>query len=539
MRIFRKYCTPILLLAGCSGDAGAPTNGQTFAVAGNDAPSTSTVPTQAGSDVGQGGGTSTTSERPTAPASPSTPTGSSTTPKACVSLVPAQIETAYDDGSNDGHGPQNVLDGDLAEESRWSSQGIGKWVVLDLAQERSVGEVFTAWLDGDTRDAFYDVEASQDASSWVPIATGRSSKGSAALEAAAVTTTVARYIRIIGRGNSNNDWNSLLEVEVHECVSGEPPLSEPSPDPSLAEPIQPGPAAQPEPAQPEPEPGAVPSPNSLNPQLPPSGNLDFGNWNLSIPTDDDNTGTSDTVSVADMVGFENQDYFFTAEDGGVTFRCTNAGYRTSKNTSFTRSELREMLRGTNQRISTKGVNKNNWVLSTAPASDRNAAGGVDGTLRARLAVDHVTTTGDAGHVGRVIIGQIHANDDEPVRLYYRKLPNNERGSIYFAHEPRNGFGDEEWIDVIGSRSNSASNPADGIALGEVFGYEIDMSGNTLTITITTPSGEEVRKRHDMSGSGFDRGGQYLYFKAGVYNQNNSGRDNDFVQATFYELSASH
>ena len=37
---------------------------------------------------------------------------------------------------------------------------------------------------------------------------------------------------------------------------------------------------------------------------------------------------------------------------------------------------------------------------------------------ATLAVNHVTTTGEKYQIGRVIIGQIHAKDDEPVRLYY-------------------------------------------------------------------------------------------------------------------------
>jgi len=31
----------------------------------------------------------------------------------------------------------------------------------------------------------------------------------------------------------------------------------------------------------------------------------------------------------------------------------------------------------------------------------------------------------------------------------------------------------------------------------------------------------------------------MYFKAGVYNQNKSGRDDDYVQATFYKLTATH
>lgn len=43
----------------------------------------------------------------------------------------------------------------------------------------------------------------------------------------------------------------------------------------------------------------------------------------------------------------------------------------------------------------------------------------------------------------------------------------------------------------------------------------------------------------MTNSGFDVSGQYMYFKAGVYNQNNSGDADDYAQATFYKLKKSH
>ena len=116
----------------------------------------------------------------------------------------------------------------------------------------------------------------------------------------------------------------------------------------------------------------------------------------------------------------------------MVFKCPVDGYKTSTNTSYTRVELREMLRAGDTSISTSGVNGNNWVFSSAPSSAQNAAGGVDGNMKATLAVNHVTETGSS-QVGRVIIGQIHASSDEPIRLYYRKLPNHDKGSIYFAH----------------------------------------------------------------------------------------------------------
>ena len=277
----------------------------------------------------------------------------------------------------------------------------------------------------------------------------------------------------------------------------------------------------------------------LDPDKAPSGNFDLSTWNLSIPVDEGD-GTATTITVSEINNaYENSNYFYTAADGGMVFKCPVAGATTSANTSFTRVELREMLRGTNTSISTQGVNGNNWVFGTAPASDINAAAAYDGEMNATLKVNHVTTTGTNSHVGRVIIGQIHANSDEPVRIYYRKLPNNALGSIYFAHEPTDGNGDEQWYEMIGSRSNSASNPEDGIALNETFSYTIKVVGDDLTVTISREGKSDVVSTVNMVNSGFNVGGQYMYFKAGVYHVNNSGNDDDYAQATFYALEKTH
>ncbi|MBT8082800.1 MAG: polysaccharide lyase family 7 protein [Gammaproteobacteria bacterium] len=280
----------------------------------------------------------------------------------------------------------------------------------------------------------------------------------------------------------------------------------------------------------------------LSPDLPPGRNFDLLGWYLSTPADDDKDGKSDRISEAELArGDIDERYFFTAEDGGMVFRATVAGAKTSKNTRNTRTELREMLRRGDTSIRTRNddrsPNKNNWVLSSAPERALKAAGGIDGTLRATLAVNRVTETGDRSHVGRVVIGQIHAAVDEPIRLYYRKMPENKRGSIYAAHEPSGG--DDIFYELIGSRRSDAEDPPDGIALGEKFSYGIEARGNFLHVSISKDGELRAEQTIDMSNSGYDVYNDYMYFKAGVYNQNDTGEADDFAQATFYELEASH
>lgn len=276
----------------------------------------------------------------------------------------------------------------------------------------------------------------------------------------------------------------------------------------------------------------------LDPTKKPSDNFDLLDWSLTLPTDLNKDKKADTIYEKPLSkGFELKPLFYTATDGGMVFASPNQGAKTSKNTKYARTELREMLRRGNKRIKIQGITDNNWVFRSAHGTVRKKAGAIEGSLEATLSVNRVSRTGDKKKVGRVIIGQIHATDDEPIRLYYHKLPANENGSIYFAHEPNGG--DDQWINIFGSRSHSLTNPDNGIKLNEKFSYKITVDNDVLFVTIIRQGKENVTKSVDMSDSGYGKSNQYMYFKVGVYNQNNSGNPKDYVQATFYHLKNSH
>ena len=278
---------------------------------------------------------------------------------------------------------------------------------------------------------------------------------------------------------------------------------------------------------------------NLDPDKSPGDNFDLSKWNLSIPVAESD-GTATDIKTSSLVNnYENSTYFYTGNDGAMVFKNFIKGAKTSLNTSYTRSELREMIYGTKydtqSGLSTKDL-ANNWLFSSSDQDKKDEAGGVGGELTATVKIDHVTSTGTLDYqIGRVIIGQIHASDDEPCRLYYRKLPNNTQGSIYFAHEPTNSS--EQWHELIGSRSDNQSNSFDGIEIGEIFSYSINVEGNDLTVTIIREGKADVAKTIDMTNSGFAN--DYMYFKAGVYSQNNTGDDNDYDQVSFYELNVTH
>ncbi|MGR5266117.1 polysaccharide lyase family 7 protein [Vibrio astriarenae] len=281
----------------------------------------------------------------------------------------------------------------------------------------------------------------------------------------------------------------------------------------------------------------------------PSDVLDLSCWKVTLPISLTGENKPTEFSEREIAsGAQHNEYFYVNESGdGVVFRSPIAGVKTSNNTKYIRSELREMMRCGDQSIKTKGVNGNNWVFSSNLSEDSlKQAAGVDGRLEATLSVDHVTTTGDIWQQGRVIIGQIHAPNDEPVKIYYRKLPNHSTGSLWITHEPSGG--DDILFPMIGpttpnywrqSAEHISESYDDGIALGEKFSYVIDVIGSDMTVTISRDGKPDVVQKVDMQNSGFDESDQWMYFKAGVYNQNRTGDADDYTQATFYKLDVTH
>ncbi len=456
-----------------------------------------------------------------------------TLPGACTAMSQLRIVSATDDGSNDGHTPEMTIDGNFIPESRWSSELEGKELLLDLGEPQILKEVGIAFYKGNERTSTFAIEASVSGGRYNDVRGDSltSSGESTAIERFDFNDRKARFIKIIGFGNSSNDWNSFIEVQAFGCGSGQIASTGDGSDTALLANI---------------------SSYGFKTNVAPAENFDLTNWKITLPIDDDEDGRADEIKEAAMASGWTDDRFFYTDPvtGGMVFRVAGTG-ATTPNSSFVRTELREMLRGGDESIPTRNsgelTSANNWVFSAAPAEARAAAGGVDGVMRATLAVNQVTRMGDGSRIGRVIIGQIHARDGEPIRLYYRKLPTNKYGSVYYIHE-REGVSDIH-VPLIGDRSDFAENPEDGIALDEVFSYEIMTTGEEidgvihpmLHVKIIRDDGTEVvAPPLDMIDSNYATATEFMYFKAGAYSQNVSPwPERDFDQVTFFDLEVEH
>jgi|TARA_Y100001968_G_scaffold323702_1_gene361808 poly(beta-D-mannuronate) lyase len=447
-----------------------------------------------------GGGNNSKQPEPFAP-EPETPVSNT-----CVNEVYSISQVSSTAISHSAYTAVKAADGDTAGESRWQSDSGNGDITFDLGEPVLLGSVTIKWYLGDSQEYAFDLAISADGEQWELVAENQQSSGKhSGFELVSFGSASARYIRVTINGTSTTIPAGIVELQAHRCNDATGNFTETFP-------------------------------NELG--------IDLLDWYLSIPTDEDGNGRSDTISETELAdGYTNSEYFYASDDGGIVMRSPSYGFKTSTNTNYVRVELREMLRRGDRDIRTQGVNKNNWVFGSASADNQLQAGGVDGDLHVTLAVNNVTTTGENYQIGRVVIGQIHANDDEPVRLYYRKLPGNQRGSIYFAHESRqtDATGDniETYVEMLGSRSNNAPEPDDGIALDEVFSYHISVNMNLLTVTLSREGKADVVANYDMSTSLYDADDQYHYFKVGVYHLNNSSDPAEYAQATFYEIRNSH
>jgi hypothetical protein len=130
-------------------------------------------------------------------------------PSTCLPVV-----ASADDGNVAG----NVLDNDL--NTRWSANGDGQWIQFCLNSATTVNGVQIAFYNGNVRSSTFDILISQNGTNWTTAAAGRVSSGSSLnLETFSITATTAKYVRIVGHGNSVNLWNSYTEVRIQTSTA--------------------------------------------------------------------------------------------------------------------------------------------------------------------------------------------------------------------------------------------------------------------------------------------------------------------------------
>lgn len=256
----------------------------------------------------------------------------------------------------------------------------------------------------------------------------------------------------------------------------------------------------------------------------------FNYWNLIL-------GDGSNAGVA--IDYENKNYFYVENDGDinwVVYKAPNGGdtHGTSNNT---RTELAQLKK---------------WSPMT------------DAKMTATLKVMNVSATGDARVAAShsVVVGQIHSADgheNEPLKIFYKKFPGHEKGSVFWHYEintagednsVRWDFSTAVWgndFSVVGTGENTyPEEPEEGIKLGEEFSYEVEVKEGIMYLTFMSDGHETKTFTKNLIQSDFatkdaipeqtqklffpigqdgvERENAYadegLFFKQGAYNQTN-------------------
>ena len=286
----------------------------------------------------------------------------------------------------------------------------------------------------------------------------------------------------------------------------------------------------------------------------PGASFDLTQWNITLPVDENADGKPDMVKVKDLQTYVHPDFFYLDENGHLVFTSPNVGVTTA-NSKNARSELRQMLRGVNTRIKTKAPMNNFALAAHENASDFAEIGG---RMEATLAVNHVALNSDRPEKlpsYSVVIGQIHAGYDpdrskgfgygnEPLKIFYKKFPGHETGSVFWTYERNLPKADPKRTDIAYPVwGNTWENPNDpgsnGVKLGEEFSYVVNVYQNTMHLVFSAPNRETVEYSINLADNidaygnvdendfALGYAGDWHYFKAGAYSQCNGGTTNPF------------
>lgn len=130
--------------------------------------------------------------------------------ESCVAECGDQILVfaSLNEGENVG---SNTLDGDFS--TRWFAQGFDQYLIYKFPCPRLVSNLQVAFHNGDTRTASFDVQVSSDSLFWENVGSFTSSGQTLDLEQYAINSDAIYYLKIINRGNSNNNWIAVTEVD--------------------------------------------------------------------------------------------------------------------------------------------------------------------------------------------------------------------------------------------------------------------------------------------------------------------------------------
>ena len=111
---------------------------------------------------------------------------------------------------------QNVVDSSF--DTRWAAPDDGAFIIADLGEVKPVGAVAIAFHMGAARRTKIELEISEDNKSWKNVYKGETSGLTEGLECYVFAPRNARYFKIVGHGNTVNEWTNIIEMVIFDKV---------------------------------------------------------------------------------------------------------------------------------------------------------------------------------------------------------------------------------------------------------------------------------------------------------------------------------
>ena len=202
--------------------------------------------------------------------------------------------------TSDSNVAANAVDNSYT--TRWSGDGDGASLQLDLGSSQTVSHLKVAVYKGDERRNDFELQL-WNGTAWTTVFDGLSSGTTTGLQTFDFTDQAASKVRYVGHGYQVNaggtgTWNSVTELEVWGSGGGNPPGGD----------------------------GV------------PADVLNLTNWKMTLPTG--SAGSPTEIKQPALDSYSNDPYFVVVGDA-VQFRAPVNGVTTS-GSSYPRSELREM-----------------------------------------------------------------------------------------------------------------------------------------------------------------------------------------------------
>lgn len=125
------------------------------------------------------------------------------------------VECKWSTDNGEAQNGYKAYDGDAA--TRWAAEGIGEWIIFELAEEADIASYYTLWYNGTSRIYSYDLYASTDGVTFTKFISTKSGGKSNDEEITLDKPVRAKYIKMVGNANSVNGWNSLHEIEFRKA----------------------------------------------------------------------------------------------------------------------------------------------------------------------------------------------------------------------------------------------------------------------------------------------------------------------------------